>query len=144
MDKSLLNRATDSSSAPTPGYLYNDIGKTLTSPQACIDTSNFLINRLSKNNPHIKKKCLKVLAKLVVHPVNRGMLKRTLAQNPNSISAIKECSAYRGTMDAVTGDQWNIEVRDAAKECLDVVYSDSGVDDSQGGVGGMGMGGMMG
>ena len=29
MDKGLLSRATDSTSAPTPGYLYNDIGKTL-------------------------------------------------------------------------------------------------------------------
>ena len=26
-------------------------------------------------------------------------------------------------MDAVTGDQWNVEVREAAKECLDVIYS---------------------
>eukprot|EP00577_Skeletonema_sp_RCC1716_P024373 CAMPEP_0113414470 /NCGR_PEP_ID=MMETSP0013_2-20120614/24031_1 /TAXON_ID=2843 ORGANISM="Skeletonema costatum, Strain 1716" /NCGR_SAMPLE_ID=MMETSP0013_2 /ASSEMBLY_ACC=CAM_ASM_000158 /LENGTH=103 /DNA_ID=CAMNT_0000301323 /DNA_START=95 /DNA_END=403 /DNA_ORIENTATION=+ /assembly_acc=CAM_ASM_000158 len=103
MDKSLLSRATDSTTAPTPGYLYNDIGKTLTSPQACIDTSNYLISRLSKNNVHIKKKCCKVLAKLIVHPVNRGMLKRTLAQNPNAIASIKECTAWRGTMDAVTG-----------------------------------------
>eukprot|EP00984_Skeletonema_dohrnii_P015967 scaffold7003_cov106-Skeletonema_dohrnii-CCMP3373.AAC.1 len=144
MDKSLLSRATDSTTAPTPGYLYNDIGKTLTSPQACIDTSNYLIARLSKNNVHIKKKCCKVLAKLIVHPVNRGMLKRTLAQNPNAIASIKECTAWRGTMDAVTGDQWNVEVREAAKECLDVVYSDSGEGESGGGgsnFGGIGMGG---
>jgi len=150
MDKSLLTRATDSTSAPTPGYLYNDIGKTLTSPQICIDTCNFLITRLSsKNNPHVKKKCCKVLSKLVQHPVNRGMLKRTLAQNPNSIGVIKECMVYRGTVDAVMGDQWNVEVREAAKECLDVVYSDSGVEEYHhptnnafGGIGGGGGGGM--
>lgn len=53
-------------------------------------------------------------------------------------------------MDAVTGDQWNVEVREAAKECLDVVYSDSVLEDSGGGNtfggGGMGMpsGGMAG
>eukprot|EP00986_Skeletonema_menzelii_P005378 scaffold1932_cov146-Skeletonema_menzelii.AAC.2 len=147
-DKSLLSRATDSTTAPTPGYLYNDIGKTLTSPQACIETTQYLINRLSsKNNVHIKKKCCKVLAKLIVHPVNRGMLKRTLAQNPASIGAIKECTAWRGTMDAVTGDQWNVELREAAKECLDVVYSDvgecgGGGDPTQ--FGGVGGGGMMG
>ena len=142
VDKSLLNRATDSTTAPTPGYLYNDIGKTLTSPQSCIDTTAHLINRLSKNNPHIKRKCCKVLAKLIIHPANRGMLKRTLAQNPNWIGVVKECTAWRGTMDAVTGDQWNVEVREAAKECLDVVYSDSVLEDSGGGntFGGGGMG----
>eukprot|EP00985_Skeletonema_marinoi_P035344 scaffold46323_cov58-Skeletonema_marinoi.AAC.1 len=63
------------------------------------------------------------------------MLKRTLAQNPNAIASIKECTAWRGTMDAVTGDQWNVEVREAAKECLDVVYSDSGEGESGGGGG---------
>eukprot|EP00574_Skeletonema_japonicum_P013786 CAMPEP_0201713626 /NCGR_PEP_ID=MMETSP0593-20130828/401_1 /ASSEMBLY_ACC=CAM_ASM_000672 /TAXON_ID=267983 /ORGANISM="Skeletonema japonicum, Strain CCMP2506" /LENGTH=104 /DNA_ID=CAMNT_0048202799 /DNA_START=131 /DNA_END=442 /DNA_ORIENTATION=- len=102
IDKSLLSRATDSTTAPTPGYLYNDIGQTLTTPQLCIDTVNYLIHRLARNSPHIKKKCCKVLAKLVLHPVNRGMLKRTLAQNPNSIGKIKECTAWRGTMDSVT------------------------------------------
>ena len=149
MDKSLLNRATEGSTAPTPGYLYNDIGKTLTSPQACIDTTNYLLNRLSKSNVHIKKKACKVLSKLIVHPVNRGMLKRTLAQNPNGIAAIKECAAWRGTMDAVRGDQWNVEVREAAKECLDVVYSDKGGAEeysatSQQMMGGMPSGGMAG
>lgn len=126
MDKSALSRATDSSTAPTPGYLYNDIGKSLTSPQTCVETLNYLISRLSKNNPHIKKKCLKVLAKISVHPASRGMMKRAVVQNPNAIAAIKEAMAYRGNVDAVTGDQYNIEVREAAKECLEVVYSDAG------------------
>ena len=126
MDKSALSRATDSSTAPTPGYLYNDIGKTLNSPQTCIETLNYLISRLSKNNPHIKKKCLKVLSKICAHPTSRGMMKRSVVQNPNAIAAIKESMAYRGTIDAVTGDQYNVEVREAAKECLEVVYSDAG------------------
>lgn len=43
-------------------------------------------------------------------------------------------------MDAVTGDQWNVEVREAAKECLDVIYSDDG-GDQVGGVGMTGLGG---
>ncbi len=126
MDRSALTRATDPSSAPTPGYLYNDIGKSLTSPQACIDTLSYLLSRLSKSNPHIKKKSLKVLSKISSHPASRGMMKRTVVQNPHAISQIKEAIAYRGTMDAVTGDQYNLEVREAAKECLDAVYSDAG------------------
>ncbi len=50
-------------------------------------------------------------------------------------------------MDAVTGDQWNVELREAAKECLDVVYSDAGEGhgggDSGPNYGGGGGGGMM-
>ncbi|KAL3817053.1 hypothetical protein ACHAXA_000103 [Cyclostephanos tholiformis] len=126
MDRSALARATDPSSAPTPGYLYNDIGKSLTSPQVCIDTLAYLLSRLSKANPHIKRKSLKVLSKICAHPASRGMMKRTVVQNPAAISCIKEAISYRGTMDAVTGDQYNIEVREAAKECLDAVYSDAG------------------
>ena len=143
MDKSALTRATDSTSAPTPGYLYNDIAKTLNSPQACIDTLNFLLSRLSKNNPHVKRKCLKVLAKISAHPTSRGMMKRCVTQNPGAITAIKEAMAYRGNMDAVTGDQYNVEVREAAKECLEVVYSDAGemTQGAGGGPGGVGGGG---
>eukprot|EP00579_Thalassiosira_antarctica_P027022 CAMPEP_0202026594 /NCGR_PEP_ID=MMETSP0905-20130828/59328_1 /ASSEMBLY_ACC=CAM_ASM_000554 /TAXON_ID=420261 /ORGANISM="Thalassiosira antarctica, Strain CCMP982" /LENGTH=112 /DNA_ID=CAMNT_0048589857 /DNA_START=92 /DNA_END=427 /DNA_ORIENTATION=+ len=112
MDKSALTRATDPSSAPTPGYLYNDISKSLTSPQTCVETLTFLLGRLSKNNPHIKKKCLKVLAKISAHATSRGMMKRCVVQNPNAISAIKEALGYRGSQDAVTGDQYNVEVRE--------------------------------
>ncbi len=61
-------------------------------------------------------------------------------QNPSVISVIKEATAWRGTMDAVTGDQWNVEVREAAKECLEVVYSDVG-DNAAGGGGMSGLGG---
>ncbi|KAL9189387.1 hypothetical protein ACHAXT_009062 [Thalassiosira profunda] len=139
MDKAALVRATESSAAPTPGYLYNDIAKTLTSPQTCADTLSFLVNRLSKNNPHTKKKSLKVLAKIVGHPASRGTMKRCVAQTPGAVGAIKEAMAHRGKMDAVTGDQWNVEVREAAKECLEAVYSDAG----DGGGGGMPGGGQL-
>ena len=44
----------------------------------------------------------------------------------STITAIKEAAQYRGQSDAVHGDRFNLEVREAAKECLDVVYSDSG------------------
>lgn len=140
MDKSALNRATDATSAPTPGYLYNDIARTLLSPQACTDTLKYLSNKLSKNNPHVKKKALKVLTKTAAHPASRGRFKRCIVQDPSTVAQIKECTAWRGTMDAVTGDQWNVEVREAAKECLDVIYSDDGAD-QVGGVGMTGLGG---
>jgi len=74
------------------------------------------------------------------------MLKRAVVQNPTAVTAIKEATQWRGTMDAVTGDQWNVEVREAAKECLEAVYSDAGeTGQSQlagGGMTGLGGGGM--
>ena len=126
MDRTALSRATDPSSAPTPGYLYNDIAKSLTSPQACSDTLAYLLSRLSKTNPHVKKKSLKVLSKIVSHPASRGMMKRAVVTNPPAITSIKEAISHRGSTDAVTGDQANLEVREAARECLDAVYSDAG------------------
>lgn len=71
-------------------------------------------------------------------------MKRSVVQTPAAIGAIKECIAYRGSMDAVTGDQYNVEVREAAKECLDVVYSDAGeMSATSGGGGGQLQGGGM-
>ncbi|KAL3764027.1 hypothetical protein ACHAW5_005111 [Stephanodiscus triporus] len=89
MDRSALTRATDPSSAPTPGYLYNDIAKSLTSPQACADTLSFLLSRLSKSNPHVKRKSLKVLSKVSCHPASRGMMKRTVVQNTSAIESMQ-------------------------------------------------------
>lgn len=74
----------------------------------------------------MKKKSLKVLSKIVAHPASRGMMKRTIVQSPAAIATIKEAIAYRGSMDPVNGDTFNAEVREAARECLEVVYSDSG------------------
>lgn len=68
-------------------------------------------------------------------------MKRCVVQNPSAIGAIKEALAYRGTIDAVTGDTFNLEVREAAKECLEVVYSDAGEMSSTMTGGGMMMGG---
>ena len=96
----------------------------------------------------MKKKSLKVLAKISASPTSRGMMKRSVVQNAAAIGAIKDAMAFRGTMDAVNGDKFNAEVRDAAKECLEVVYSDAGeMTQQMGGAGGGGQlqgGGMAG
>jgi hypothetical protein len=54
------------------------------------------------------------------------MMKRTVVHTPSAIAAIKDAIAYRGTMDPINGDTFNAEVRDCAKECLEIVYSDAG------------------
>lgn len=146
MDRSLLSRATDGSDAPTPGYLYNDIAKNAaSSPVACSEIASYLTRRLaSKNNPNIKYKCLKVIAKVSVDPITRGQLKRAVSQDPSAVGAIKEALQFRGPQDPARGDLLNERVRTSAKEALDAIYSDTPVEQqAPGGMSGVGGGGRM-
>lgn len=124
--RALLARATESTDAPTPGYLYVDLAKAATgNPNACQDMASYLTNRLaSKSNPNVKFKCCKVISKLC-DQVPRNYFRRCIAQDPNGITAIKEAMQFRGTPDPVRGDEPNERVRQAAKECLDAVYREA-------------------
>lgn len=127
MDRQLLSRATENSDAPTPGYMYVDIAKNAaSSPQICADVAKYLSGRLaSKNNPNVKFKCLKVIAKTAVSPYLRGQFKRCMSQDPRAMQAIKDATQFRGPPDPVRGDQPYDRVRTAAKEALDAIYSDT-------------------
>jgi hypothetical protein len=135
MDRQLLARATDSSEAPTPGYMYNDIAKNAASnPSVCSDVAKYLTGRLaSKNNYNIKHKCLKVIAKTAASPYLRGQFKRCLSIDPQAMTAIKDALQFRGPPDPVRGDQPYERVRVAAKEALDAIYSDAPPDQSASG-----------
>lgn len=126
MDRQLLARATEGTDAPTPGYMYVDLAKAATSnPNACQEMAAYLVNRLqSKNNPNIKWKCCKVIAKLA-DQVPRNAFRRCLSSNPNNTAALKEAMNFRGQPDPVNGDAANVRVRTAAKEALDAVYTES-------------------
>jgi hypothetical protein len=115
--------------------MYLDIAKNAASnPQTCAEIAKYLTNRLaSKNNPNVKHKCLKVIAKTATSPYLRGQFKRCLAQDPSAMQAIKDATQYRGPPDPVRGDQPYQKVRDAAKEALDAVYSDTPPDGASGG-----------
>eukprot|EP00536_Pseudo-nitzschia_multiseries_P000720 jgi/Psemu1/62794/estExt_Genemark1.C_90063 len=137
MDRQLLARATENSEAPTPGYMYLDIAKNAAgNPQTCVDIAKYLTGRLaSKNNPNVKFKCLKVIAKTAESPYSRGQFKRCLSQDPRAMAAIKDATQFRGQADPVRGDQPNEKVRQAAKEALDAIYSDTPPTDPSGGGG---------
>ena len=152
MDRNALSRATEATSAPTPGYLYVDISKNAaTSPQTSLEIVKYLSRRLTtKSNPNVKHKCLRVLTKVATDPLNRGMFKRAVVQDHEAVAAIKACLTFRGPPDAARGDQPYEQVRQAAKECLDAVYSDTpsstagvgGGGGAMGGAGGMSMQGI--
>ena len=126
MDRSALARATEGTDAPTPGYLYVDLSKgAAANPSVCHDMAVYLTRRLAtKQNPNIKYKCCKVIAKLC-DSVPRNQFRRSVAQDPSAVGAIKEALNFRGSMDAVRGDEPNQKVRVAAKEALDAVYREA-------------------
>jgi hypothetical protein len=126
MDRGMLNRATEGTDAPTPGYLYVDLCKAATSnPTACAEMAQFLTRRLqSKQNPNIKAKCCKVIAKLC-EGVPRNQFRRCIAQDPHAVAAIKETIQFRGPMDPLQGDTKNERVRTNARQALDAVYADA-------------------
>lgn len=141
-DRNLLARATEQSSSPTPGYLYNDIAKQCaSSPSISSEVLSYLLRRLAKNNAHVKYKALKTIAMVCTNPNSRGVFKRTVIQDHNAVSEIKGCLNYRGKADAVHGDQLGERVRTQAKDTLDCVYSDDPSSNmnmgSMGGGGGM-------
>lgn len=127
MDRNALSRATEASDSPTPGYLFVDIAKSAAaSPAASLEIVQYLVRRLqSKNNPNVKYKCLKVISKTADAAVTRGQFKRAVAQDPRAVAAIKECLQFRGPPDPVRGEEPYQKVRDAAKEALEAVYSDT-------------------
>lgn len=134
VDRNALARATESTTSPTPGYLYNDIAKSAaTSPSSSSEIATYLIRRLqSKNNVNIKYKCLKVIQMVATHPATRGQFKRVVIQDTNAVAAIKLCLQFRGPPDAVHGDMLYEKVRNQAKETLDAIYSDDPSSSQQG------------
>jgi len=142
-DRTTVTRATESTDSPTPGYLYNDIAKSVSaSPLACSETANYLVRRLgSKGNHNIKYKCLKVMQMVAISPLTRGQFKRALCQDVTAIATIKQCLNFRGPPDAVHGDQIYVKVRQQAKETLDAIYSDSPSSEQSGSSGMVGMSG---
>jgi hypothetical protein len=132
MDRQLLGRATEGTDAPTPGYMYLDISKNAASnPAIAHEIGQYLTRKLaSKTNHNIKFKCLKVISKTAASPYMRGQFKRSLAQDPQSMASIKEALQFRGPPDPVRGDEPYARVREAAKEALDAIYSDTPADQS--------------
>jgi hypothetical protein len=122
-----LQRATESTDAPTPGYLYQDIAKSVaSSPVANAETVSYLSKRLtSKGNHNVKYKALKVIQMVSQNSITRGQFKRVVCQDLTCVAAIKECLNYRGPPDPVHGDEIYSRVRNQAKETLDAIYSDT-------------------
>lgn len=118
MDKSLCAKATADSDQPTPGYMYNEIGRiTHASVDACRQLEEYLVKRLAHSSVHVKLKALRVMKHCCQHghlTFRRDMQGKT--------AVIKESMQYRGPPDALHGDQFNRQVREVAQEVMNAIF----------------------
>lgn len=119
MDRRALSRATEGTDAPTPGYLYVDLKRIISSnPTAAKDTATWLINRLQHKNHNVKYKSLNLITKLAAVPY----FQRSITVDTEAIGVIKGHMNYSGPPDPLRGDEIYTRVRNICKECLDALY----------------------
>jgi hypothetical protein len=118
MDKSLCAKATADSEQPTPGYMFNEIGRiTHASVDACRQLEDYLMKRLTHASVHVKLKSLRVIKHCCQHghlTFRRDMQGKT--------ATIKEMMQYRGAPDALNGDTFNRAVRDTAQDVMNAIF----------------------
>jgi hypothetical protein len=120
MDKALVTRATSSDAGPTPGYMYGEICRmTHNSYEGCSQVAQFLLERIKKNNPTIKYKCLGVMKHVCIK--GRPDFKKIVQRN---MEHVKACLTFTGPPDPLRGEEPYKKVRQAAKEAIEAVYAD--------------------
>ncbi|CAM9511697.1 unnamed protein product [Chrysoparadoxa australica] len=128
--RSALSRATSRDDDPTPGYLLLEITKmTLNSYEECQQVLNYLQDRIKRKHHNIKLKCLVVIKHVCLQ--GRVDFKKDMQRG---VEDIRACLSFSGPPDALRGDVPYKQVREAAKEALEAIYSDGSVSESIGGV----------
>jgi ENTH domain len=120
MDRAVLLRATSRDASPTPGYLYDEIAKMTHADFAgCRALLTFLKERIKRDDPYTKHKCLLVIKHVCMK--GRPDFKKDMQR---SVDDVKACLAYTGPPDPLRGDELYKRVREAAKETLECIYAD--------------------
>jgi len=115
----MLNKATSADETPTPGYMYGEIARsTFADINACQQLADYLLNKLQRDNPHVKKKALSIIR----HVCDQGKpdFRRAIQKKAD---IVKSCLQYRGTPDALKGDAFNKGVREEADACIKSVFA---------------------
>ncbi|ETO18889.1 hypothetical protein RFI_18360 [Reticulomyxa filosa] len=122
----LVNKATVDNRDQPPGFVLQELATKTLSIEDCRTLENLLLNRLEKNKPYIKYKTLRVIKYLCDHGAPRW--KQSWQSHTDKIRA---CAQFRGPPDAVYGDSPYENVRKAAKEAMDAVFSSTQIDNSK-------------
>ncbi|ORM41808.1 uncharacterized protein BXIN_0593 [Babesia sp. Xinjiang] len=116
--RNLLSRATSATSEPTPGYVYKDITDMVVMDPGILPTvENYLLQKLERNEPYTKFKCLKLLKNLCTrlpHDFNRNKVCQC--------KAVIEARNYKAPYSEYNGDYLCQMVRNEVEELLKVVY----------------------
>ncbi|CAD7951973.1 unnamed protein product [Amoebophrya sp. A25] len=121
MDRALLNKATQPDQNPVTGVELVEIAKlTFQTFEATEQLVDYLINKLKKDNPWVKQKCLRIIRHVCENgkpEFRRGMQRHA--------SVVKENLQYRGKPDPLRGDAPNKAVREEAEQAVKAVFSES-------------------
>ncbi|CDR93819.1 hypothetical protein, conserved [Babesia bigemina] len=116
--RNLLSRATSATSEPTPGYVYKDITDMVLRDPAILPTvEDYLLQKLARNEPYIKFKCLKLLKNLCArlpHEFNRNKVCHC--------HAVIEARTYKAPYSEHNGDYLCQMVRNEVEDLLKVIY----------------------
>lgn len=111
--------ATSDSREPPSGYVLRELSqRSIASSPDTESIEALLIARLGKSNPRVKAKSLRCIRHLCING-RRELAHRFQGQH----SVIRDCSNYTGVHDPLYGDELNQQVRDAAKETLNALFS---------------------
>ncbi|KAF9973052.1 hypothetical protein BGZ73_003741 [Actinomortierella ambigua] len=124
--RALLSKALSSDPKPTPGYLFpeiarNDPNNTSTSTTSTHNHANagIALSSTYDDSVHVILKALKILRQLAQSgSVEIRMQMARLAKQP-----LANLVGFRGELDPVHGDQWNLSVRQAADDLVEYLHA---------------------
>ena len=116
-----IHNATEDSMQPVPGYVFQEIVNTTHANPGTSDAfEKAIFDRLKKNKPNIKWKCL-MMIKHVTPKANQSF-RRAMQDH---VAEIKECLQFRGQPHPTYGDSLFKRVRDEAAAALESIFQDA-------------------
>ncbi|AFZ78963.1 hypothetical protein BEWA_018040 [Theileria equi strain WA] len=117
--RDLLSRLTSASSDPVPGYLYNEIIELIKSDISLLGiVQDYCINKLSRKEPYIKYKCLKLL-KHLCNQLPNDFIRSKVTQS----QVLLQCRGYKAQFSEYNGDYLSKLIRTEVEDLIKVVCS---------------------
>ncbi|XP_952628.1 uncharacterized protein TA14670 [Theileria annulata] len=117
--RSLLSKLTTDGPEQPPGYLYNELVEFIRKDLSKLnEIEEYLINKITRREPYIKVKCLKLLKFLCIK-FPKDFIRPKITQSPQ----ILECKNYRAPYADFKSEQLTKTVRSEFEELIKVVCS---------------------
>ncbi|BAM39789.1 conserved hypothetical protein [Theileria orientalis strain Shintoku] len=117
--KNQLSKLTSASSESPPGYIYKELVEYIKTDLSKLnEIEEYIINKLSRKEPFIKIKCLKLLKHLCTN-FPKDFIRTKVTQS----SAVLECKNYRTPANEYNGEYLSKLVRSEFEQLIKVVCS---------------------